>query len=295
MAINILLTDTSSPLGAGLRNRFESTTFRFVADHPAELSWRDESQVREYLAEVKPHLVLNTIGWGEGTAIKPDLLVDGAACLGRCLAGSTASILHLSSYRVFHGDGKVSHGENDVPKAESDLSKAFTQAEASIMGALELSLVLRASWVMSTSGGSLLARLLADFEAGRSTVISEHLRGTPVMVNDVVRAVYAVTQQMIYGANNWGVMHFGSSDVCSEAVFARKIQDMVQAEAGRQLSFEEVDAETDNSAVLEVRRLRDCFGLQPRSWRQGLRPSVRRWLDRRGLLVAAEASVTEGS
>ena len=166
---------------------------------------------------------------------------------------------------------------------------------SSASAALELSLVLRASWVMSTSGGSLLARLLADFEAGRSTVISEHLRGTPVMVNDVVRAVYAVTQQMIYGANNWGVMHFGSSDVCSEAVFARKIQDMVQAEAGRQLSFEEVDAETDNSAVLEVRRLRDCFGLQPRSWRQGLRPSVRRWLDRRGLLVPAEASVTEGS
>ncbi|MDN3638521.1 sugar nucleotide-binding protein [Simiduia curdlanivorans] len=293
MAINILLTDTSSPLGIGLRNKFESTTFRFVAEHPAELSWRDESQVREYLAEVKPHLVLNTIGWGEGTAIKPDLLADGAECLGRCLAGSSASVLHLSSYRIFHGEGKVSHTEADVPKAASDLSKAFAQAESAILGALPSSLVLRSSWVLSTEGGSLLARLLADFEAGRSTVISEHWRGTPVMVSDVVRAVYAVTQQIIYGANNWGVMHFGSSDVCSESVFAHKIQDMVQAETGRLLQLEAIETETDNSAVLEVRRLRDCFGLQPRSWRQGLRPAVRRWLDRRGLLAEVDSAVVE--
>ena len=77
----IAFSDTSSPLGAGLRNRFESTTFRFVADHPAELSWRDESQVREYLAEVKPHLVLNTIGWGEGTAT---FMILGNICTRSC-------------------------------------------------------------------------------------------------------------------------------------------------------------------------------------------------------------------
>lgn len=295
MAINILLTDTASPLGTGLRHRFESTTHRFVAEHPAELNWTDAAQVRDYLAQVKPHIVLNTTGWGEGAAVKPDLLADGADCLARCLRGSSASVVHLSSYRVFHGEGKVSHSERDLPKAETELSRAFVQAEQAIMASVPQSLMMRSSWVLSTEGGSLLARLLADFEAGRSTVISDQWRGTPVTVSDVVRAVYAITQQIIYGADNWGVMHFGSSDVCSELVFANKVQEMVLSETGRSLLLEELETPTDNSAVLELRRLRDTFGLQPRSWRQGLRPLVRRWLDSKGLLALGQEALVSPS
>lgn len=293
MAINILLTDTTSPLGLGLRHRFESTTFRFVGEHPPELSWVDDAQVRDYLKEIKPHLILNTTGWGEGSAIKPDLLADGAECLARCLQGSTASVLHLSSYRVFSGEGKVSFGEQDIPVAETDMAQAFASAEQALMSSVDAALVLRSSWVLSTEGGSLLARLLADFEAGRTTVVSEQWRGTPVMVNDVVRAVFAVTQQIIFGADNWGVMHFGSSDVCSESVFAHKVKDMVEAEAGRQLQLEEVETEVGNSAVLELSRLRNSFGIQPRSWRQGLRPAVRRWLERRRLLLTQAQTTPE--
>lgn len=276
-------------MGTGLRHKFESTTFRFVSDHPAELSWTDEAQVRSYLADIKPHLILNTTGWGEGAAVKPDLLADGAECLARCVGGSSATVVHLSSYRVFHGEGRVSHGELDAPKAETDLARVFHAAEQALLGALPQTLVLRSSWVLSTEGGSLLARLLADFEAGRSTVVSDQWRGTPVMVADVVRAVYAMTQQIIYGAENWGVMHFGSSDVCSEMVFASKVRDMVMADTGRELQLEEVETPTDNSAVLEMRRLRENFGIQPRSWRQGLKPVVHRWLAMKGLLAEAEA------
>lgn len=285
MAINILLTDSASPLGTGLRQKFESTTFRFMAEHPPELSWTDPQQVADYLAQVKPHLILNSTGWGEGAAVKPALLADGARVLGQCLAGKDISVLHLSSYRVFHGEGRVSHRESDLPKAETELARVFAEAEQAIAGALRQSLILRSSWVLSTEGGSLLARLLADFEAGRATVVSDHWRGTPVLVADVVRAVYAVTQQIIFGADNWGVMHFGSSDVCSERLFADKVRDMVLAESGRALQLDEIDTATDNSAVLEFKRLRDCFGIQPRSWRQGLKPVLHRWLLHKGLLA----------
>ncbi|WP_183911597.1 sugar nucleotide-binding protein [Simiduia aestuariiviva] len=284
MAITILLTDTGSPLGTGLRQKFESTTFRFVSDHPADLDWVDRAQVSDYLAAVKPQLILNTTGWGEGAAVKPELLASGAECLAHCLAGSEVPVVHLSSYRVFHGEGRVSHGEHDEPKAETDLSRVFYRAEQALLQAVPHSLILRSSWVLSTEGGSLLARLLADFEANRATVVSDQWRGTPVSVSDVVRAVYAITQQIIYGAENWGVMHFGSSDVCSELVFANKVRDMVLADTGRELTLEELETPTDNSAVLEMRRLRENFGVQPRSWRQGLKPVVHRWLATKGLL-----------
>lgn len=285
MAINILLTDSASPLGTGLRQKFESTTFRFLAEHPPELSWTDAQQVSDYLAEVKPHLILNSTGWGEGAAVKPGLLADGARTLAHCLAGRQVSVVHLSSYRVFDGEGRVSHREADVPKADTELARVFAEAEQVITGAVRQSLVLRSSWVLSSEGGSLLARLLADFEAGRATEVSDQLRGTPVLVADVVRAVYAVTQQIIFGADNWGVMHFGSSDVCSERLFADKVRDMVLAESGRELQLQEIETATDNSAVLELKRLRDGFGIQPRSWRQGLKPVLHRWLARKGLLA----------
>lgn len=278
MAITILLTDTGSPLGTGLRQKFESTTFRFVSDHPAQLDWADRTQVADYLAEIKPQLVLNTTGWGEGAAVKPELLASGAECLAHCLSGSEVPVVHLSSYRVFHGEGRVSHGEQDEAKAETELSQVFHRAEQALLHSVPHAIVLRSSWVLSTEGGSLLARLLADFEAGRATVVSDQWRGTPVLVTDVVRAVYAMTQQIIYGAENWGVMHFGSSDVCSELVFAAKVRDMIMAETGRELALEELETPTDNSAVLEMRRLRENFGIQPRSWRQGLKPVVTRWL-----------------
>lgn len=290
MAINILLTDTGSPLGSGLRQRFESTTHRFVAEHPADLDWRDSAQVAEYLDQVAPHLILNTTGWGEGAAVKPELLVAGARSLAQAVGGRDCAVVHLSSYRVFHGEGRVSHKEADVPKAETELSQVFSEAESLLAEAMPRVLCLRSSWVLSTVGGSLLARLLADFQAGRATVVSDHWRGTPVLVNDVVRAVYAITQQIIYGADNWGVMHFGSSDVCSELVFAQKVREMIEAEIGQTLQLEELETPTDNSAVLELRRVRDNFGIQPRSWRQGLRPALKSWLKRTGYLEPAKAS-----
>lgn len=286
MAINILLTDTQSPLGNGLRHRFESTTFRFVADHPAELSWTDDSAVREYLDQVKPNLILNSTGWGEGAAVKPDLLADGAACLGRCVAGRDVSVVHLSSHRAFHGERTVSHSEYDLPSAQTDLAKAFVEAENELQKSLQQTLILRCSWVLSSQGGSLLARLLDDFSAGRSTQVCDQWRGSPVLVGDVVRTVHAITLQIIYGANNWGVMHFGSSDVCSELVFARKVLEMVQGVTGRELSLQEIESTTDNSAVLELRRIRECFGIQPRSWRQGLKPVIQRWLRQHELVDA---------
>lgn len=290
MPITILLTDTGSPLGGGLRQRFESTTHRFVAEHPADLCWRDSAQVSDYLDSVSPHVILNTTGWGEGAAVKPDLLADGAASLARAVSGRDCALVHLSSYRVFHGDGRVSHREGDTPKCETELSQVFAGAEAALTGALPRVLCLRSSWVLSTVGGSLLARLLADFQAERGTVVSDHWRGSPVLVSDVVRAVYAIIQQIIYGADNWGVMHFGASDVCSELVFAHKVREMLEAEIGQLLQLEEVETPTDNSAVLEMKRVRDNFGIQPRSWRQGLRPALRSWLRRTGYLEPLKAS-----
>lgn len=199
-------------------------------------------------------------------------------------------LIHLSSYRVFSGDKKNAHNEKDSPQPATEEDQQWLAAEDRITP-LAQHIILRSSWLIGSQGQNLLTELLAGFLDGAQVKVHRRLRGAPTAVDDLARVIAAVIKQIQCGADNWGVMHYCSSDHCSEEEFAEQVlQYLIQYQLlTAEPSLQLVDGDEEEprvSAILGCRRLRDGFGIQGRSWRPNLLLLIKEWLAQRNTLEA---------
>ncbi|MBK8188204.1 MAG: sugar nucleotide-binding protein [Cellvibrio sp.] len=191
-------------------------------------------------------------------------------------------LIHLSSYRVFSAIKKNIHNEKDQPQPISDEDKQWMIAEE-LSATAEKHIILRTSWLIGPEGHNLLTQLLSGFLNGARINVHQDLRGAPTSVDDLARVLAAIIKQIHCGADNWGVMHYCSSDHCSEEEFAEQIlQHLIQYQLlTAEPSLQLIDADEEDrsvSAILACRRLRECFGIQGRSWRPNLLLLIKEWL-----------------
>lgn len=287
MSFKLLLTDVISPLGKALEHELEREPFKLLAPTAAELDWSDAHSLQTYVHKHQPDLIVNCRGWEEAFhAGGQGALVIAARQLAGVCANAQIPLIHLSSYSVFGGDSKGTHSEKDAVAPLNDTGRAFAEAEQVIAELLPKHIILRLSWVIGAYGDNLLTRLLSSFLAGASVTVNRRLRGAPTALSDAARVAVAMSKQIFCGADNWGVMHYCSSDSCTEDEFAEQLlqlliqQQLLTAEPSVSL----VDSDPIDeplSAILGCRRARDYFGIQARSWRPSLLPLVKQWLHNR--------------
>ena len=287
MSFKLLLTDVISPLGRALEHELEREPFKLLMPAATELDWADAQSLQAYLQKHQPDLIINCRGWEE--AFQRDgqtLLVSTARLLAQACAAQNIPLIHLSSYSVFGGDSKVTHSEKDAVAPLSDTGRAFVDAEQVIAELQPKHIILRLSWVIGAYGDNLLSRLLGAFLAGASVTVNRRLRGAPTALSDVARVAVAMSKQIHCGADSWGVMHYCSSDACTEDEFAEQLlQLLIQQQlltAAPSIRLEDsAPADQPLSAILACRPARDYFGIQARSWRPSLLPLVKQWLHNR--------------
>ena len=287
MSFKLMLTDVISPLGRALEHELEREPFKLLLPAVTELDWADAQSLQAYLQKHQPDLIINCRGWEEAfQASGQDVLVSTARLLAQACAAQDVPLIHLSSYSVFGGDGKVTHSEKDAVAPLNDTGRVFVEAEQVIAELQPRHIILRLSWVIGAYGDNLLSRLLGAFLAGDSVTVNRRLRGAPTALSDVARVAVAMSKQIHCGADNWGVMHYCSSDACTEDEFAEQLlqlliqQQLLTAEPSISLEDSE-PADQPLSAILGCRRARDYFGIQARSWRPSLLPLVKQWLHNR--------------
>jgi dTDP-4-dehydrorhamnose reductase len=238
--------------------------------------------------------VINSLGWSESPDIAEQVRLVSAA-KGVALACLKANVipLHLSSYRVFGGENKNAYDERDKPSPLGPAGRAYLDAERSFEQHLDEYICLRIGWVLDVQAGSSFSRILSHLaRVGGSFEAGHQRRGAPVSSEVVGRVVVAMINQVLCGANNWGVFHCASSDPCTVAEFTdalAAILDQEECLLGEWSIVEPCDEvgalanerqPEPDSAVLSVRRSRDDFGIQAVSWRKGLRSLVKLWLER---------------
>jgi dTDP-4-dehydrorhamnose reductase len=268
MALGLLVTGVRSPLAQSLFTALQQWA-------PAiDVQMLDETQAQ------RATCVLNLAILHDD---RQHIIADSKTASAWCQQMS-CPLIHLSSYRVFSADKKNVHNEKDHPNALPD-DQYLVQLEEDV-SALENSIILRTSWLIGASGTNLLTRLLQAFLNGSKVDVHRRLRGAPTTTDDLARVVVALTKQISCAAENWGVMHYCSSDHCSEEEFAEQVlqyliqHQLLTAEPSLQLIGGE-DDEPMASAILGCRRLRDGFGIQPRSWRPNLLSIIKNWLSHR--------------
>ena len=289
MATKVLILDAVSTLGQAIYDAFESTTCAVLAPVKSGLDWNSADALSSFISANDVSIVINTAGWSEA----PDQdhqreIVATAAALARAAQNLQIAIIHLSSYRVFGGENKSAYDEDDRPQPLGAAGEAFLEAEQTLLHAVPHCICLRVSWLFDTSSNAIFQRLLIDLTtAGPELVVTHQRRGAPLAPAEVGRVVLAMVQQIFCGAENWGVMHLASGDACSSAEVTEVVAEILdrlgrlrRAWHAESLTEEQLEALGEpDSAVLTVRRCRDNFGYQVKSWRQGLSQLIRRWLE----------------
>ena len=287
MASKILITDAFSSLGQAIYSAFEHSPYSVLTPTPSKLDLQSSDVLVDYLRRHDVAVIINTCGWQEEpTESTRQRLVSAAGVLAEAARQVDCIVMHLSSYRVFGGDNKSSYDEDDVPSPLGPAGDAFLQAEAAVL-ALPRCICLRLSWVVDTLGDSLFSSLLAKLTTpGPDLQVTHQRRGAPVSTMEVGLVLLGMVNQILCGSDNWGVFHLASVDSCSSAEFVEALADVLEREGElrrqwqvQQLTAEQLESEQEpDSCVLSVRRCRDNFGYQARSWRQGLTAQVRSWL-----------------
>ena len=191
-------------------------------------------------------------------------------------------LLHLSSYRVFPGAKRKRYDEDETPEPDSEAGRAWLACEQALAGRERVT-ILRFGWMVDRNGDALLGRILRGLVARQSIVLDDRSRGSPVTVMDMVRVTAAVAQQLASGAPASDVYHYGSADSCTALEFAGEVVERAQSFYDEDFSPQLGALETgegEHSVVLACEKLRDVFGIQQRSWRQGLTRQVELWLER---------------
>lgn len=298
MANKILITNAFSPIGKAVHGAFEHTPYSVLTPAPGSVDWDSHDAVVEYLKAQDVELVINTVGWQETPDVGHQLqLVSASKALASAASQTDAVVIHLSSYRVFGGENKSSYDEQDKPLPLGPAGRAFLEAERAFERNLERHICLRVSWVLDIIGESVFRRLLQDLVVeGPVLEVTHQRRGSPVSALEIGRVILAMVQQILCGAENWGVFHLSSGDPCSSAEFAEAVADILEREGAlkrqwcvESLTDEELAVQGEpDSAALTVRRCRDNFGYQIRSWRQGLTGLIRTWLKQQDIAIAEE-------
>lgn len=270
------LPDSVAVVGAG--NAIDSALHKGLQ----RVGFRTQLLTASEIDQLRPGaLVLNAASCG-GSA----RMAEAKDVCERLLQQDFHALLHLSSYRVFAGAQRKKLDEEDLPEPDSKGGRDWLECERLLLNPVvprgNIS-ILRLGWQVDRSEQALLGRIIDGLLAGKPVRLDDTSKGNPVTVADMARVAVAVMQQLASGGPLSGIYHYGAADQCTAMEFGREVVDRVRSLYGEEFEAELLPLEkerADASAILSCYKLRDAFGIQQRSWRQGLTRQVELWLER---------------
>lgn len=196
---------------------------------------------------------------------------------------NNATLIMLSSARVFAGNKNVPYAETDTPDSVDSYGKALIATEAIVLMSPN-NIVLRTGWLFSGKGDDFVCRTLGLIQDGVNLAYKDDLIGSPTPVSDLVRVILSMVNQGHYGAQNTGVYHY----CCAEEISWIRLVEAIVATSGQFDPKAQVEVESIGESGLEVqetlvmqrqslscRRVFNHFGIKQRPWRSKLRTLVK--------------------
>lgn len=293
--MRILLTGTSGQLGHALLSRLPATAIVRAPQRP-ELDLGNASQLRQYIADFKPDLIINPAAYtavdlAENEAEKaytinataPAIMAEEARKLG-------AGLIHYSTDYVFPGDKKDTEGnwqayvETDATAPLNVYGKSKLAGEQAIIASGCQHLILRTSWVYSNFGKNFfLTMLKLARERDQLRVVNDQW-GTPNSADWLAAAtceILAQLQQSTDAATWWqqlgGIYHLSAAGATNWCAFASAIIELADQQnklgkpapqiSGIPASEYPVPARRPHNSLLNTEKLQAAFGLPIPDWR----------------------------
>jgi dTDP-4-dehydrorhamnose reductase len=282
--MKILLTGATGQLGREIcRARLPSGT-RLIAASRTQLDLSRSAQVRRFVAEAAPDLVINAAAYTavERAEQEPDRAFavnrDGAAELAKAAARCNAPIVHLSTDQVFDGGKQGEWTEEDRPNPLNVYGQSKLIGEFAVAAANQRHLIVRTSWLYAAQGHNFLRTMLRlGEERSRLTVIDDEI-GRPTAAADLAAALLTIAVRAINEDRGWGVYHVSNggpptswhgfaSAIFSKAALWSGIPPFLEAVGGDTSAASRIGP---RNYVLDLGKVERTFGLAPRTWQAAL-------------------------
>jgi dTDP-4-dehydrorhamnose reductase len=206
---------------------------------------------------------------------------DGPAHLAAACARLNIPLLHISTDYVYDG-AKASPYFEDDPTAPMGVYGASKLAgDDAVRWLLPRHLILRVSWVFGIHGHNFVKTILRLAREREELRVVADQHGCPTFAGDIADALLKLVGRIaeIDASDAWGTYHYCGQPATTWHGFASAIVDMAREQ--EPLPVKTVTAITTAdyptpaarpaNSVLDCSRLARNFGIQPRSWQEGLK------------------------
>ncbi len=256
------------------------------AEPEAGVGSKEVESCAHFLGKNRPSVVVVLIAGDETDAlVLPQLKQYIPYC-----ENEGVPIIQVSNYMALDGASPFAeHPDTSLvsknsSEGESNLYADFERA----VSRLPKHIILRRSWVLDGEGDALLSKFIPQVLNSANFTVSSSSYGCPITNSFLADAIVAIIQQVLTGAENWGLYHVQSADKCSEAEFCDQLLRSLGKELDKEFvtpqvaEHESVYTFLPGAANLSGRKLTDDFGIQLLSWRKGFTGTLRRWLFQKG-------------
>ena len=270
--MKILVIYEPGALGQSLLERLNETGLNItplLLSRPAEVAL---DQLQSWL-EPDFDLVVNAITMDdpERAEQQPEQsrtrLYDIPTALAERAAFHAIAMLQLSSCYVFDGRKQQPYIASNPGNPLSLLGQCQWDTEQFLRGNLPRHLILRTGWALER-----FVEKVTAYVGDETLHMSGRHFGQPVAVDDRVRVIVAIMQQLGCGAEAWGTYQYAGADPVS--LYKLGLEIAATLPSGKQPHL--IDEEGSwlrlepTNAILNCKKVRHTFGIQQRSWRDSL-------------------------
>ena len=197
---------------------------RCLAVTREDLDLTDIDSIEPWMESVRPDLVINCAAYTDVDAAETD--ADAARAVNALAVGALAEatarrgigFVTFSTDYVFDGEKRTGYVESDRPNPLNVYGRTKLEGEATRPGRSHPdALVIRTSWLLSTTHRNFLTTMLVLLAEGEVTVVDDQ-RGRPTFVDDLVEATLAAVDA---GAS--GLLHLTNQGETTWFGLAREI------------------------------------------------------------------------
>lgn len=192
----------------------------------AQLDLTDVDAIEPWLSSVRPDLVINCAAYTAVDAAESDVetarAVNATAVgvLAEAAARRNAKLVTFSTDYVFDGEKETGYVESDQPNPLNVYGRTKLEGEQLALAAHPEALVIRTSWLLSSTHRNFLTIMLDKLAEGEVTVVDDQ-RGRPTFVDDLV-----IGTQEAVEAGASGILHLTNQGETTWFQLARDIAEL---------------------------------------------------------------------
>jgi len=283
----LLIIGSEGQLGTALKNtavRLGLNNCIFLSK--SDLDITNNAKVEEYFKNniVKDAVVINCAAYTdvEKAESEPEKAFQvnslGVKNIVESCRESGIKFIHISTDFVFNGLKSGLYNESDMPDPVSIYGKSKAEGEKAVLENPENCLIVRTSWLYSTTHNTFLNKIIERSKAGTQLKVVEDEIGSPTYASDLAETLIQICGRISEIENfRTAVYHYCNTGSVSRYEYAKKIVEFSKApiEVVPVLSkYLNMKAKRPSNSSLDNSKIIKEFGIKIRNWDEALKEAV---------------------